>query len=117
MHFDTLSVFMYFAFSAPIWIIAVILVYYQIRRAVWRRGRRRGKSSLGFYPTSFALGMALQFIQVYWRPSVDYELREKQREDADEDDDGDPENLNRQLHRQLKKIRRGEPVDRLVLRI
>jgi hypothetical protein len=41
----------------------------------------------------------------------------KQEEDADEDDEGDPENLKKQLNRQLKRIRRGEHVDRLVLRL
>ena len=59
----------------------------------------------------------MQFMQVYWRPSVSYVLEEKQDEDADEDDNGDPENLKKQLDRQLKRIRRGEPVDRLVLRL
>jgi hypothetical protein len=56
-------------------------------------------------------------MQFYWKPSVDHVLQQKQSENADEDDDCDPENLKKQLDRQLKKIRRGEVVDRLVLRL
>jgi hypothetical protein len=48
---------------------------------------------------------------------VDYVLEAKQDEDAEEDDKGDPESLTKQLDRQLKRIRRGEPIDRLVLRL
>jgi hypothetical protein len=59
----------------------------------------------------------LQFIQVVYRPTVAYVVKAKQDEDADEDDEGDPENLTKQLNRQLRRIRRGEPVDRLVLRL
>jgi hypothetical protein len=61
--------------------------------------------------------MMLLFTQVYWRPSIDNVIEVKQDEDADEDDEGDPENLKKQLDRQLKMIRRGEPIDRLVLRL
>jgi hypothetical protein len=117
MNIDTISAWCIFAGFIPFLAIIVILLHYSLRRVLWRRGKRLGKSNLGFYPTSFALGMALQFMQVYWRPSVSYVLEEKQDEDAEEDDEGDPEGLNKQLSRQLKRIRRGEPVDRLVLRL
>jgi hypothetical protein len=117
MNIDTISAWCIFAGFIPFLAIIVILLHYSLRRFLWRRGKRLGKSNLGFYSTSFALGMALQFMQVYWRPSVSYVLEEKQDEEADEDDNGDPENLKKQLDRQLKRIRRGEPVDRLVLRL
>jgi hypothetical protein len=61
--------------------------------------------------------MAFLFLQVFHRPSVAHVLEEKQKEDAEENDEGDPENLKKQIDRQLKKIRRGEPVERLVLRL
>ena len=117
MHVDALFVLSMFAFNAPFLVIALILAHYVLRRAGWRRNKRLGKRNLGFYPSSFALGMALQFIQVFYRPSVDYVLEAKQDEDAEEDDEGDPESLTKQLDRQLKRIRRGEPIDRLVLRL
>ena len=40
-----------------------------------------------------------------------------EHEDTEEDDQGNPENLRKQLNRQLKRIRRGEPVGDLVLRL
>jgi hypothetical protein len=64
------------------------------------------------------MGMALlQVMWLFYRPSVACVLKVQEDEDADEDDEGDPENLKKQLSRQLKRIRRGEPVDRLVLRL
>jgi hypothetical protein len=57
------------------------------------------------------------FLQVIYRPAVAYVIEEKQDEDADAEDGGEPETVNKQLHRQLRRIRRGEPVDRLVLRL
>jgi hypothetical protein len=64
--------------------------------------------------------MAFQFMQIFTRPSVAHVLVEKQKEEADEDGDGDPESPASKLrffHRQLRRIRCGEPVDRLVLRV
>jgi hypothetical protein len=48
------------------------------------------------------------------------EARQDADEDADEDDNGDtdtPAARMRHFHRQLRRIRRGDPVDRLVLRM
>jgi hypothetical protein len=117
MHFDVLYVLSVCCFGAPALAIVGILAHYQLRRVAYRRNRRRGRKKLGYYPSSFALGLVLQFMQVYWRPSVAYAVEEKQEEDADEDDASDPESPTKQLNRQLRRIRRGEPVDGLVLRL
>jgi len=117
MHVDALSALASFATGAPLLAIGAILVYYFLRRARWRQNRRLGKKNPGFCPSATALGFAFLFLQVFYRPSVANIVEVKQDEDADEDDDGDPENLNKQLNRQLKRIRRGEHVDRLVLRL
>jgi hypothetical protein len=107
---------------APFLVMGLILVHYALRRALWRRGKRLGKSRLGFYPSAFALGMALQFIQVYHRPSIAYvrEVKREEQDDADEDDHGEPETTTaRRKHffRQLWRIRRGDPIEKLVLKI
>ncbi len=117
MHVDALYALGMLAMNAPFLAIAVTLVYYFLRRACWRRDKRRGKKNLVFCPSSAALGMALLFMQVFYRPSVKDVIAVKRDEDAGEDDEGDPENLKKQLDRQLKKIRRGEPVERLVFRL
>ncbi len=68
---------------------------------------------MGFCPSSIALGSILLFAQTFYRPSVEFILQEKQDEYMEEDDQGDPETPEKTLHRQLQKIRRGEPVERL----
>ncbi len=116
MHVDP-SVLGFFAMGAPFLAIGAILVYYCFLRVRWQLNQRLGRKNPGFCPSSSALGIALLFLQVLYRPSVANVVEIKQEEDADEDDEGDPENLKKQLDRQLKKIRRGEPVDRLVFRL
>ena len=63
------------------------------------------------------MGMMLLFMQVFVRPTLQYVLEEKQDDEVKEDDQGDPESITKQLNRQLKKIRRGEQVGDLVLRL
>jgi len=50
-------------------------------------------------------------------PNARFLLAQKRDEDADEDDSGDPESPEKNLHYQLKRIRRGEKTDDLVLRL
>lgn len=105
------------AFDAPFLAIAIILLHYCLRRAAWRRKRRRGVRGAGFCPSACAMGVALLFVQVFYRPTVSNVIEVIEHEDAEDDDQGDPESLQKQLHRQLKRIRRGEPVGDLVLRL
>ncbi|MGA3162199.1 MAG: hypothetical protein ABSC77_13380 [Terracidiphilus sp.] len=116
MHVD-LSVLGFLAMGAPFLAIGIILVRYCFLRARWRLNQRLGRKNFGFCPSSSALGIALLFLQIFYRPSVENVIEVMQNEDADEDDEGDPENPTKQLNRQYKRIRRGEPVDRLVLRL
>src|SRR5450631_4838308 len=64
------------ALASPFLVIAVILVHYYLRRAIFRRNQRLGRQNRGFCPSSFALGTALQLIPMFYRPSMD--LRSKQ---------------------------------------
>jgi hypothetical protein len=59
----------------------------------------------------------LQLMSELYSPGAAFVLREVRDEDADEDDQGDPESITKQLSRQLKRIRRGELVGDLVLRL
>jgi hypothetical protein len=117
MTLNTFIAWCIYGLYAPFLIILLILVHCVVQRFLWRRRKRRGLSGLGFYPSAFALGMAMQFLQTFHRPSMAYVLEAKRDEDADEDDEGDPESLLKQLTRQLRRIRRGEPIERQVLRI
>ena len=59
----------------------------------------------------------LQLMSELYCPGAAYVLREIRDEDADEDDSGDPESPEKHFNRQLKRIRRGEPIGDLVLRL
>jgi hypothetical protein len=116
MHLDLLSLSASLLAGAPFLIIFAISIDYHRRRIFWRRQKKRGRNP-GFCPSAFALGAALQFLAVFYRPSVDYaiEAREKVREE--EDDSGGPEPGLHGLRHFLRRIRRGEPVGDLVLRL
>ena len=116
MHFDVLSVLSPFS-AAPFVVIAAILCLYLIRRVPWVRSTQTGRRLFGIQPSAVGLGMAFLFLQAFWRPSLSHAIEVRQKVDVEKDDDGDPEHLTKQLNRQLKRIRRGEPVDQLVLRL
>jgi len=105
------------AAAAPVLAVLVPFLIFYLRHATARRKKRKGRSSSGFSPSTFTLGIALQHLQAFTHPSIQYVLEQKYDEEADQDDQGDPDHPKAQLHRQLKRIRRGEPVDRLILRL
>jgi hypothetical protein len=116
MHVDVLSVLSLFSI-APFLAIAAILGYYLIRRMRWLRTTGVGRRLFGVQASAVGLGMAFLFLQVFWQPSLSHAIEVRQEANVDEDDEGEPENLKKQLNRQLKRIRRGEPVDRLIFRL
>ena len=97
----------------PYLIAVVLLCVFYLRRFLWRREKRSGKKRSGFYPTTFALGLAFQMVQIVYEHGPRHLIVEKWKEQAEEDDEGDPENPARQLDRQLRRIRRGEEVEML----
>ncbi len=105
-----------FAGSIPYLAIVVILLHYFVRRARWRYAKRQGRSAPGFCPSSTALGMVFLLTQMFYRPSIQHAVEARLVLDVENDDLGNPETAERQLDRQLKRIRRGEQLDSLVLR-
>jgi hypothetical protein len=116
MHVDALSVLSLLS-AAPFGLIAAILGFHQIRRIKWVRKTRTGRRLFGMQPSAVGLGMAFLFLMYFWQPSLVHAIEVREQVDMEEDDEGDPENLKKQLNRQLKRIRRGEAVDKLVLRL
>jgi hypothetical protein len=100
------------AMLSGIALLFALVVYLQ--RARWRGGQRRGRR-VRFYPTNMMLGLALQSLQVFAHPEVDHILREKYADESEEDDEGDPDDPQKVLARQLRRIRNGETVDRLLV--
>ncbi len=66
-----------------------------------------------------SMGAALMFLSMAYRPNHAFVAKAQiqQHEDADDDDQGGPDTPQKHLRRQLRRIRRGEPVDRLIWRL
>jgi hypothetical protein len=101
------------AFASPVpWLLLAGFA------SMWRRGtakhagpRRRGI----LRGAALDMGAAFLFLSAAYRPNHAFLVKAqiRQVEDADEDDQGGPDSPLRSLHRQLRRIRRGEPVEQL----
>jgi hypothetical protein len=106
-----------FLVATPSVAVVVLLGTFYLRRARWTRRRRTTPEYAGFYPSASSLGNALHSLQIFTRPTIAHVLQEKYDEDMEDDGDGGPDDPTRQLKRQLKRIRRGERVDTLTVRL
>lgn len=103
--------------AAPLLVIPVSFLVFYFQRAIWRQSNcQRGPNS-GFSPSTFTLGIALQHLDRFTHPSVEYIIQETYEEDADEDGQHDLDDPKLQMKRQLRRVRLGESVDRLILRL
>ena len=98
------------AVRAPFVAIAILL----LRSALRRRSRKSRNPRLA--SAIVAVGAALQQFLLFFRPSTIHVIKVQQQADADEDDAGDPDSASANLNRQLRRIRRGEPIKNLVVR-
>jgi hypothetical protein len=107
------------ALGSPFLLILAILVYYYLFRVPWRHNRKSVKRRSRFSSSSAGLGTVLLGLTLIYRPRIHYavEAQQRQVEDADEDDNGDSDTPKRHLFRQLRRIRRGEHVETLSLRL
>ena len=103
--------------AAPVLFVQAFLLYFYLDRASRKRRKARGKKISGFTPSTFVLGISLQHLEMFTHPSVEHWIQEKLEDQAEEDGEGDPDDPDAHLNRQLRQIRLGEPVDRLVTRI
>ncbi len=92
-------------------LVCVFSIVFMWQRLRWRRTRR------GYRPSGAMLGNALQHLQVIAEPQTQHVIEEKEDEAVDAEDDGGPDDPVRHLHRQARKIRRGERLDRLTARL
>jgi hypothetical protein len=116
-----------FAHVAVAWLLLggfVLLVFFAVTLTHYvlicpGRRNRLNKSKRRRIPGYYiAAGLAfMQLIGEIYSPGAAFVPQEIRDEDADEDDDGDPESLEKQLSNQLRRIRRGEQVGDLVLRL
>jgi hypothetical protein len=106
-----------FFLATPYLAVVVLLGTFYLKRARWRRRRRASRKYAGFYPSASSLGNAFHSLQTFTRPTVAYFLQEKYDQNMEDDGDGGPDDPTRQLKGQLKRIRRGERVDTLTIRL
>lgn len=105
------------AFVLPYLAIAAILLHNQLRRMSWRHAKKLRRPNPARCTTSAAIGAMLLLGQIFYRPSMAHVAEAREHIDIEEDDSGDPDHPQRFLLRQLRRIRRGEPVGDLVLRL
>lgn len=112
------SAFAALAMGSPFLAILAILTYYYIFRVPWWRKRKKGSRSR-FFSSTAGVGAALLGLSLIYRPRLQFavEAQQRQVEDADEDDNGDPDSPRKHLLRQLRRIRRGEAVETLSVRL
>ncbi|MDE1176809.1 MAG: hypothetical protein PW789_09395 [Edaphobacter sp.] len=87
-----------------VFVFAIVFITQRIR---WRISGR------GFRPRGAMLGNALHQLQTIAEPRMQYVIEEKLDEDSEDEESGGPDDPIRHLHRQARKIKRGETVDRL----
>ena len=103
--------------SAPFLAIAAILAHARLRRALWARRHGLVRPAAGLVLSVASFGLAFQHLQVFYRPGLAYVLEAERDDDTGQDTSGEPETPVAFFARQLRRIRRGEPVERLVWRL
>jgi hypothetical protein len=106
--------------SAPLaCIVALVLLAFLQGLRLRFDPKARARKSMRRTGAAYALGAAFLCFSIFYHPRLELATTAviQQQEQEDEDDEGDPESPIRRLLRQLKRIRRGEPVDRLVWRL
>jgi hypothetical protein len=108
--------------SSPLtWLVVMMMIagWYRVSRHPDTKPEDAARIVKSGATTPEGVGAALMFLSMAYRPNHAFVAKAQivQREDQDEDDRGGPDTPQRQLMRQLRRIRRGEPVERLVWRL
>ena len=117
MRIDPLSAF---AVALPIvasLLVAVIALFSLLKQLI-SRGHHPRRGPFKVFAASAAIGLAFLPLAAIYRPSLVEVAKAqiRQHEDADEDESGGPESPLRHLWRQLRRIRRGERLETLIVR-
>ena len=102
------------------WVTALFVIVSTIKQLIWKEVRPAGRRRrILFSARNAALGFAFLPLAILYRPSLAEVAKAeiRQQEDADDDDSGDPESPVKHLLRQLRRIRQGEKVNSLSIRL
>ena len=98
--------------------VFVSLIWAAVRMMRQRRESRRHPRDLIISTRAgLAMGAMMLGMQAIVQPQVRHAIVEQQKEDAPDDDSGEPQPGGRLFHQQLRRIRSGEEVDALILRV
>jgi hypothetical protein len=106
--------------SAPLVCIVALVMVAFVQGLFWRISRKNNpQRRVRRVGASYALGAAFLCLSIIYHPRLELAAKAviQQQEQEDEDDQDEPESPLRHLLLQLRLIRRGEPVDRLVWRL
>lgn len=112
-----------FAVALPVismTLLGVVLVLSRLKHLIYVPSKRpRKRCRFAVSAANAAVALAFLPLSVIYRPSLAEVAKAqiRQQENVDEDDTGDPETPLKHLLRQLRRIRRGEKVDILTLRL
>ncbi len=106
----------------PMTLLIVMTIYVTIARMFGKPKKKLAHRSHIFkvgVASPEAFGAAMMFLSIAYRPNHAFVAKAQiqQHEDADDDDQGGPDTPEKHLRRQLRQIRRGEMVDRLIWRL
>ena len=108
------------AVSFPVFamvIVAIALFCYKIKE-LFKKPQQNRRRSVNVFKSNAIIGTTfLPFASIYRPSMIEVAKVQLRREDKDEDESGDPESPMRHLLRQLRRIRRGEDVGILSLRL
>lgn len=93
-------------------IFACAFVFQRLR---WKRNKHLGKKHPGFYPTFSSLGNSLQRLQQIALPQVEIVMQEEDAVEDAQDEEEIAKDASEHLHRQLKKIRNGNEINKLTI--
>jgi hypothetical protein len=105
----------YGGWSAVVLPALLFLPWVRMKRGNQPGRRRLARQHAGFSGYAFSIGLALQHLDGLLLHNVQPMI--VQTMDEDEDEQGDSDDPQVLFRRQLKQIRRGEHVDRLVLQV
>jgi hypothetical protein len=93
----------------------IFVCTFAFQRLRWKRNKRLGKKHPGFYPTFSSLGNSLQRLQQIAIPQVEIVMQEEDAVGDAQDEEEIAKDGIEHLHRQLKKIRNGNEIDKLTV--
>jgi hypothetical protein len=103
------------------WLIAMMVMvgWSRMSQRVYKRPDISSRVVRAGAGSPEAFGAAFLFLSMAYRPNHAFIAKAQitQQEETDDDDEGGPDTPQKHLHRQLRRIRHGEKVDRLVWRL